>query len=87
MKRFKYSAYLTIVLAILVMTMTSLSFYPVIRADGSVTGEAHEPGGAAGNYDDNTTGGVHWKTRLMLLKILTAKANSVMMKGQEGIKF
>lgn len=57
MKRFKYSAYLTIVLAILVMTMTSLSFYPVIRADGTVTGEAHEPGGAAGNYDDNTTGG------------------------------
>lgn len=88
MKRFKYSAYLTIVLAILVMTMTSLSFYPVIRADGSVTGEAHEPGGAAGNYDDNTTGGgVPWKTRHMLLKILTAKVNSVMMKGQDGIKF
>lgn len=57
MKRFKYSAYLTIVLAILVMTMTSLSFYPVIRADGSVTGEAHEPGGAAGNSDDSITGG------------------------------
>lgn len=33
MKKFKYPAYLTIVLAILVMTMTSLSFYPVIRAD------------------------------------------------------
>lgn len=57
MKKFKYPAYLTIVLAILVMTMTSLSFYPVIRADGSVTGEAHEPGGAAGNSDDSITGG------------------------------
>lgn len=57
MKRFKCSAHLTIVLAILVMTMTSLAFYPVVRADEIVTGEAHEPGGAAGNYDDNTTGG------------------------------
>lgn len=57
MKKFKYPAYLTIVLAILVMTMTSLSFYPVIRADGTVTGEAHEAGGAAGNSDDSITGG------------------------------
>lgn len=59
MKRIKYSAYLTIVLAILVMTTTSFTapLYPLVRADGSVTGEAHESGGAAGNFDDSTTGG------------------------------
>ena len=59
MKRIKYSAYLTIVLAILVMTTTSFTapLYHLVRADGSVTGEAHESGGAAGNFDDSTTGG------------------------------